>query len=71
MRYPNLEKVMREKNISIASAAATIGMPEPTFRGKIKDNRPFSVDEALSLKFNLFPEFEVKYLFYSEFGSTE
>lgn len=66
MRYPNLEKVMREKNISIASAAATIQMPEPTFRGKIKDGRPFSVDEAISLKVNLFPEFDIRYLFYSE-----
>lgn len=45
-------------------AALAIGMPEPTFRGKltIKD-RSFTFEEAARIKVNLFPELDIFYLF--------
>lgn len=62
--YNNLKRALQSKGISFNAAAAAIGMPEPTFRGKmnIKD-RSFSVEEAIRIKFDLFPEMDVIYLF--------
>lgn len=62
--YNNLDKALKSKGISFNAAAAAIGMPEPTFRGKmnIKD-RSFSFDEAVKIKVNLFPEMDIFYLF--------
>lgn len=62
--YNNLRRALNTKGISVNAAAAAIGMPEPTFRGKmnVKD-RSFSVEEAICIKLNLFPEMDVMYLF--------
>lgn len=62
--YENLARALKAKGISNNAAAAAIGMPEPTFRGKmtVKD-RSFSVDEAINIKLNLFPEMDMMYLF--------
>lgn len=61
--YENLIKALKAKGISNNAAAAAIGMPETTFRGKITTERSFYVEEALRIKQNLFPEMEVGYLF--------
>lgn len=63
--YTNLINAMKSKGISNNAAAATINMPEPTFRSKIKGRSQcgFTVDEAFSIKFNLFPELDIMYLF--------
>ena len=62
--YVNLENELKKKGLSVNAAAAAIAMPEPTFRGKltVKD-RCFSVDEAIKIKLNLFPELDIFYLF--------
>lgn len=61
--YENLIRALKAKGISNNAAAAAIGMPETTFRSKITTERSFYVEEALSIKANLFPEMEVGYLF--------
>ena len=60
--YANLSKELKKKGLSILAAANTLGMPEPTFRTKVND-RSFSVEEAFAIKDNLFPEFDIAYLF--------
>ena len=62
--YENLARALKAKGISNNAAAAAIGMPEPTFRGKMTvQDRSFSVDEAINIKLNLFPEMDMMYLF--------
>lgn len=62
--YNNLERELKKKGLSVNAAALAIGMPEPTFRGKltIKD-RSFTFEEAARIKANLFPELDIFYLF--------
>ena len=62
--YENLKNALKAKGISNNAAAAAIGMSEPTFRGKmtIRD-RSFSIEEAINIKMNLFPEMDMMYLF--------
>ena len=45
--------------------AAAIGMPEPTFRSKINGRSEcgFTVEEAVDIQENIFPEMDLKYLF--------
>ncbi|MBE6858302.1 MAG: hypothetical protein E7498_02560 [Ruminococcus sp.] len=60
--YVNLCDHLKKKGLSVNAAAAAIGMPEATFRTKVQ-NRSFSVEEAFSIKENLFPELDIFYLF--------
>lgn len=62
--YENLARALKAKGISNNAAAAAIGMPEPTFRGKMAvHDRSFSIEEAITIKQNLFPEMDIMYLF--------
>lgn len=60
--YSNLLDELNKKGISINAAAKIIDMPEATLRTKIQ-SRSFDVDEAFALRDNLFPEFDMRYLF--------
>ena len=65
--YKNLENELKRKGLSVNAAAAAIGMPEPTFRGKLSvKERSFSIEEAIKIKLNLFPELDIMYLFKKE-----
>lgn len=68
--YPNLIGALKAKGISNTAAAAIIQMPEPTFRSKINGRSQcgFTIDEAFSIKMNLFPELDIMYLFESKPG---
>lgn len=70
--YYNLEKALKAKGLSVNAAALAIGMPEPTFRGKmtVKD-RSFSFEEAVRIKTNLFPEADIFYLFKKDDSEQE
>lgn len=62
--YNNLDTELKKKGLSINAAAAAIGMPEPTFRGKMSiEDRSFTIEEAINIKLNLFPELDIFYLF--------
>lgn len=65
--YKNLEKELKAKGISNNAAAAILGMPEATFRGKMTiEQRSFTIEEATYIKLNLFPELDLFYLFKNE-----
>lgn len=68
--YLNLEKALRQKGLSVNAAAKLIGMPEPTFRSKL-GGRDFSIDEAFVIIDNLFPEYDLRYLFKRETADAE
>ncbi|MDE6733787.1 MAG: DNA-binding protein [Oscillospiraceae bacterium] len=63
--YENLANELKRKGISVTAAAKMAEMPEPTFRSKLNGRSEcgFTVDEAMSIKFNIFPEMDFIYLF--------
>lgn len=65
MEYKRLIDAMQRKGLSNRAVAATIGMPEATFRVKINGQTEggFTMDEAIDIKTNLFPEMDIIYLF--------
>lgn len=60
--YTNLKNGLTRKGLSFNAAAKMLGMPEATFRTKVCE-RSFSVEEAFTIKENLFPEMDFTYLF--------
>lgn len=60
--YANLLNSLNSKGISVNAAAKLIEMPESTLRTKIYD-RSFDLEEAFIIKDNLFPEYDIRYLF--------
>lgn len=60
--YTNLKNSLNQKGLSFNAAARILGMPEATFRTKVCE-RSFSVEEAFTIKENLFPELDFSYLF--------
>ncbi len=65
MEYKRLIDAMQNKGLSNRAVAATIGMPEATFRTKINGQTEsgFTIGEAVDIKTNLFPEMDIIYLF--------
>lgn len=63
--YVNLEKELRANHFTHRSAAAAIGMAEPTFRSKMSGGR-FTVEQAFEIKNRLLPKYELEYLFFNE-----
>ena len=60
--FSNLDREINANGMSWRSASAAIGMPESTFRNKIK-NGEFSIGEAFAIKERLFPKYTLEYLF--------
>lgn len=60
--FSNLDREIAANGMSWRSVSAAIGMPESTFRNKIK-NGGFSIDEAFAIKERLFPKYTLEYLF--------
>ena len=60
--YSNLANCLKQKGLSMNAAAKAVGMPEPTFRTKL-NSREFSINEAFEVMNNLFPEYDIRYLF--------
>lgn len=63
--YSNLSMSLKQKGLSMNAAANLLNMPEATFRTKLQE-RSFSVEEAMLIKNNLFPEMDIFYLFQKE-----
>lgn len=70
--YPNLIEALKAKKISYYVAGAAIDMPEPTFRSKVEGTVQcgFSVDDAFKIKYNIFPEYDIEFLFKRENKTT-
>lgn len=60
--YTNLNDSLKRKGLSVSATAKLLSMPEATFRTKLQE-RSFSVEEAIKIKENLFPELDIFYLF--------
>ena len=59
----NVKKELAAKSVSIKALAALLEVSEKTAWSKTNGEYEFSVSEALKVKQNLFPEFEISYLF--------
>ena len=62
----NLKKVLDDKGITIRAFAKVLGVDERTIQNKIKGKTPFTYPEAVLSKKELFPEYDLEYLFKEE-----
>lgn len=59
----NLRKAMDDKRISTLALAQVISVTEKTANNKINEQTDFTLREALAVKDNLFPEYDLCFLF--------
>lgn len=59
----NLKCELDRKGISTRALARLIGVSEKTAWNKANGQNEFSVSEAITVKHELFPEYEYEYLF--------
>lgn len=59
----NLKQVMQDKNISMEAVASLLGIHRNTASNKINGDTPFTIQESFKLKKNLFPEYDMEFLF--------
>lgn len=59
----NLRMAMRVKGISALVVAQLIGATEKTVNNKLNGHTDFTLPEALKIRANLFPEYDLYYLF--------
>lgn len=64
----NLRSAMAAKKITTFAMAQLIGTTEKTANNKLNGVTDFTLPEALKLRNNLFPEYDLCYLFASEDG---
>ena len=61
-----VKKALTDKSISIRALAALLGTSEKTAWNKVNSECEFSISEALTVKRELLPEYEMDYLFSDE-----
>lgn len=59
----NLEKVRKEKGVSLVDIADLLKVRYQTVSDKIKERSDFSVREAILIQETFFSEYELKFLF--------
>lgn len=59
----NLQAAMATKNISAKALAQVMGSTEKTARNKLDGITEFTFGEAMAISENLFPEYDLRYLF--------
>ncbi|MDV2911061.1 helix-turn-helix transcriptional regulator [Pediococcus acidilactici] len=59
----NLEKVRKEKGITLVDLADLLHVRYQTVREKIDGQSSFKFDEAIKIQETFFPEYELKFLF--------
>lgn len=64
----NLKRALENKGISVKAYAALLGVSEKTVWNKINEETDFSFPEAKKTKTELFPEYDITYLFKSDKG---
>lgn len=62
----NLERALNDKGISKRVYAAILNVSEKTVQNKINEETPITYQEARKTKLNLFPEYDMDYLFRSD-----
>lgn len=63
MMRENLKKAMTAKGISTKALAQLIGTTEKTAWNKLEGVTDFTLGEAIVIVDNLFPEYDLRYLF--------
>ena len=61
--FPNLTKELKNKGITYRAVAGLIGCSEKTIQNKMSGVTDFTLNEVLLINENMFPEYELKYLF--------
>lgn len=59
----NLDKVRKEKNVTLVEMADLLGVRYQTISEKIDGKSDFKFGEALKIQEEFFPEYEIKFLF--------
>ena len=59
----NLEKIRKDKGVSLVDIADLLEVKYQTVSNKIAGESPFQFDEALLIQRKFFPEYELTYLF--------
>lgn len=62
--FPNLRAEMGRKNLGIGDIATKCGFNRDTLSRKLSTKSPLSLVEAFNIQPSLFPDLDVKYLFY-------
>lgn len=62
----NLKNVLNNKGITTRAFAKVLEVDERTIQNKIKGRTPFTYPEVLTAKKELFPEYDMEYLFRDE-----
>ena len=61
--FANLAKELKNKGITYRAVAGLIGCSEKTIQNKMNGVTDFTLNEVLLINENMFPEYELKYLF--------
>ena len=59
----NIERIRKEKGISLVDIADSLGVKAQTVREKINGDSDFKFGEALKIQKEFFPEYDITYLF--------
>ena len=62
----NLKKALDDKGITIRAFAKVLDVDERTIQNKLKGKTPFTYPEVVIAKKELFPEYDMEYLFRDE-----
>lgn len=66
MAYNNLRGEMAKKRITIESIADLLGVHRNSAANKLNGDSQFSIEQAMKIQEDFFPEFELNYLFATE-----
>jgi len=61
--FPNLTKELKNKGITYKAVAGLIGCSEKSVQNKMNGITDFTLNEVLLITDNMFPEYELRYLF--------
>ena len=59
----NIERIRKEKGISLVDIADSLGVKAQTVREKINGDSDFKFGEASKIQKEFFPEYDITYLF--------
>ena len=66
----NIERIRKEKDISLVDIADLLGVKAQTVREKINGDSDFKFGEALKIQNEFFPEYDITYLFMEDISLT-
>ena len=66
----NIERIRKEKDISLVDIADSLGVKAQTVREKINGDSDFKFGEALKIQNEFFPEYDITYLFMEDISLT-